>query len=202
MAKKNPKKKEESGEERERSFTITSAGINDGLCNYSFENTSGVGTGDIHSVKGKGIINDDLTDSFAALSVHLAAIDDVFKHGKIEVTDINSMRGHELATIYAVTGFKIKGQKEDESIVLIGTKYVTTAGGHIELESPKIPMDNMSSYPFHKELKVVADTVREEVALYAEGKCTIPEPAEVTDAKQMTIGDAIKENEQFEDGKV
>ena len=37
---------------------------------------------------------------------------------------------------------------------------VGTAGGRIELATPKIPLDNLSSYHWYNELKVAADNAR------------------------------------------
>jgi hypothetical protein len=138
---------------KEKSFSIMEASIKDDLCNYTFKVTSGVGSGDSHSVKGSGIIEEDMRAAFRMLNVHLAAIDDVFNLSKIELEDIDNYHAHELATRYHVTGVKIKGGSENETIILIGSKYVGTAGGRIELATPRIPMDNLSSYNWYNELQ-------------------------------------------------
>lgn len=39
-----------------KEFVIKEASIKDDFCNYTFEVASGVGIGDTHNVKGKGII--------------------------------------------------------------------------------------------------------------------------------------------------
>lgn len=181
----------------EKSFSIKEASLKDDFCNYTFEITHGVGSGDTHSVKGSGIIEDDMRDAFSKFNVHLAAIDDVFRLSGIELEDIDNYHAHELATRYHVTGFKIKGGTENESIVLIGSKYVGTAGGRIELATPKIPLDNLSSYHWYNELKVAADNAREEVALYKEGKYTAAvEEEEKANPRQLTIGDAINQSQE------
>lgn len=170
-----------------RPFEITMAAIKDGFCNYSYEIIDGVGLGDSHAVKGSGLIEDDMRDAFAVFNVHLAVIDDVFKHSDIEFEDINKMHSEELTGLYHVTGFKIKGSKDNESIILVGNKYVSQAGGRLELETPKIPLDNLSSYKWYNELKIAADKARLEVALYKEGKYTAIEIEEETDLKQTSI---------------
>lgn len=191
----------------DRSFIIISANIKDDFCTYSFENTKGVSIGRLHKVdKSPGIIDDDLRNAFVKFNVHLACIDDVFKHAGIEITDIDTMHSHEFAFLYNVTGFKIKGGKEDESIVLTGNKYVSSAGGRIEIETPKIPIDNLSSYKWYNELKAAADNARLEVALYEEGKYTaneIEEPEEkFSQTKLSFLPPADNLDDDFENAKV
>lgn len=161
-----------NGEETEKTFLIKDAAIKDDFCNYSYEIISGIGIGDTHSVKGSGIIEDDMRNAFAVFNVHLAVIDDIFKHSKVKISDIDAMHGHDLTGLVNVTGFKIKGSNENESIILVGNKYVSEAGGRIELVTPRIPLDNLSSYKWYKELKVAADAARLEVELYKGGKYT------------------------------
>lgn len=179
-----------------RNYIITAAAIKDQLCNYSFLTTGGLGTGDVHSVKGSGIVKPDMNDAFQALNVHLAVIDDVFKHSGITLDDIDKFHGHELTWLYGVSGIKIIGGQENESVVLIGSKQVSAAGGRIDLSSPKIPLDGMSSYPWYNELREAVEKVREEVSLYREGKYDAADeeeekPKKKGRGKQLTIGDAL-----------
>lgn len=183
----------------ERDFEIKEATIKDDFCNYGYEITGGIGIGDTHNVKGSGIIDDDMRDAFAIFNVHLAVLDDVFKHSGIEITDIDTMHGHELTQLFHVTGFKIKGGKENECIVLIGTKYVSSAGGRFDLESPKIPLDNLSSYKWYNELKMTADRARDEVALYKEGKYTVVELEEEPALEQKSLFQVSSEGHGTDD---
>jgi hypothetical protein len=185
--------------EDDRPFLIKEAAIKDDFCNYRYEITKGVGLDDTHKVDGKGIIKDDMRDAFSQLNVHLACIDEVFKHSGVEVEDINKMRSDELTFLYHVTGFKIKGGKDDESIILLGHKYLSSAGGRMELETPKISLDNASSYKWYNELKTAADQARREVELYKEGKYTPVEVEEEEDANQIKMFDnAAEETEKQE----
>lgn len=175
-SKENPATSEEIADaimdiivENKRPYKITSANLVDGYCNYGFEITDGIGKGDSLTGKGSHVVKDDLRDVFAKMNVHLAVRDDIFKHAGVEVEDIDQMHGHEYATLYSVTGFKMGGSDESESIVLIGNKYVS-GGDRFSLTSPKIMIDNLSSYKWWNELKAAADACREEVALYKEGK--------------------------------
>jgi len=152
-----------------RPYKITGANLVDGYCNYGFEITDGIGKGDPGTRKGTHVVKDDLRDAFAKMNVHLAVRDDIFKHSGVEVEDVDTMHGHEFATLYSVTGFKMGGSDESESIVLIGNKYVS-GGDRFSLTSPKIMIDELSSYKWWNELKAAADIAREEVALYMEGK--------------------------------
>lgn len=202
MRKKKVSKDEKKLLEATKSYSIKEASIKDDFCNYTFEITDGIGVGDTHNVKGSGRVEIDMNDAFAKLNVHLAVIDDVFKHSGIDIEDIDKYHNDELASLYNVSGIKIKGGRENESVILIGSKYISSAGGRIELASPKIPLDNLSSYKWYNELKAATDDVRREVELYKEGKYIPVEVEEEGDSRQMTIGDAIGDNEDFENGKM
>lgn len=183
-------------------FRITKAKIKDDFCNYDYTITSGVGAGDSHGVKGRGIVERDMHEAFSKLNVHLAVIDDAFLRSDIEIEDINSLHGHDLTILYSVNGIMFKGHKDAESVVLMGTKYVTCASGRIELESPLIPLDNLSSYKFYNELKQAAENARKEVALYKEGKYTTEEePSKNIDDNQKSLFEGDNEVE-FENNKI
>lgn len=180
---------------------IVSASLNDGLCNYSYDIQTGVGTGNNHKVKGKGIVKDDLSFAFFPLNTHMAIIDDVFKHSNIEVDNIKGFYNHDLSAKYTVSGFDISGEEGSEQVVLTGTKIVSCSGATISIKTPKIPLDSTSSYPFHKELKTAVEKARLEVELYHEGKYTEVEATPQTDPNQLNIGNAIDEQE-FDQAKV
>lgn len=179
-------KKKKLDLESEETLEITSAAIKDDFCNYSFEIIKGLGSGDKHSVKGKGIIDDDLREAFFHLNVHLACVDDVFKHANVNVDNINDLRGHELATAYSVVGVRIRGGSDDLSVILLGDKYISKVSGRMSIETPKIPLDENSSYPFYSELRKVVKGIREEVKLYKEGKYTAVSAIEL-DPNQLEI---------------
>lgn len=187
--KQNGKKSDDGVQEIKPPYIITEASINDDFCDYTFEINEGIGLGDTHKVKGSGIIKDDMRKAFSKFNVHLACIDDVFKHSDIEVNDIDNLHTDELTGHYHVTGFKIKGSKENESIILKGLKYVSSAGGRITIESPKISLDKLSSYKWYNELKTASDNAREEVKLYKEGKYEPVEEEVKPNPKQMSILD-------------
>ncbi len=183
-------------------FEITGGVIKDDLCDYTFDIKSGIGKGDSHSVKGKGLIDDDLKDAMAKFNVHLASIDDVFKHSDVDIENINKMHSHELATLYHVTGFQIKGSEENESIILIGTKSIGSSGDRMTLKTPRITLDKLSSYEWHKELKKAVDNARNEVELYKGGKCTVVEETDMVDKNQLSIVDGMEDEEQFANAKL
>jgi len=182
-----------------KGFRITSAKIKDDFCDYSFERTEGVGKGDVHKVSGKGIIDDDLKVAFTILNAHLSVVDDVFKHSDIEIDNIDKMHNHELVGNYHVSGIKIKGEVDNESISIVGTKHVS-CGGRISIETPSINMDSLSSYPWYNELKSASDKIRMEVELYIGGKYTEVDEEEKVNPKQMTIADS--EDFDISQGKV
>jgi len=190
----------------DRSYRILNATLKDGFVNYGYEITEGVGLGDIHNVKGKGIIESDLEEAWAEMNIHLALMDDIFKIGKVKFTNINEIKVHEYALLFQLTGFKISGAFDSESIVLTGTKYIKGLGRQA-VEMPKVAMDNLSSYKHYAELKYTIDWVRDEVCLYKEGKYTPVETEddeEKPDPKQAKIFDNLddSENEYFKNAKV
>lgn len=196
----------------QRTFVIKEATIKEGLCDYKYEIIKGIGLGDTHAVKGKGIVDDDLTEAFAAFHVHLAVIDGIFKYSNIEIKDIDDMKEHELTSLFHVNGFKIKGGTDEQEIVLTGFKYLPDAVGRMELVSPKIILDNLTSYKWYNELQTAVDKACREVELYKGGKCTPVEPEnEKENSKQLTIDDQNTDgkksmselvDEEFEKGKV
>lgn len=187
-----------------KTFNITEAVIKDDFCTYKYEVIEGVGLGDVHGVKGSGRVKDTMLEAFAKFAVHLAVIDDAFKHSNIEIDDIDKFHAEELTTHYRVNGFKIKGDADNESLVLMGNKYVTNGHGRMELETPKIMLDNLSSYKWYNELKAAADAVRHEVAMYKEGNY-IPvkeDEEDQDDSQQLTIMDGAKEGIDLKAGEV
>lgn len=193
MSKKKKKEVEEV-----KPLIITGAAIQDDFCNYEYEIKTGVGIGDVHKVKGSGVMYGDLGDAFKKFNVHLACIDDVFKHSEVEIEAIDALHNSELTYLYNVTGFKIKGSGENESITLTGTKTISQAGERMSISTPKIELSSLSSYRWHNELKEASDNARAEVEQYKDGKCMPVEETQAVDANQMTIADAI----DFEKGKV
>jgi hypothetical protein len=181
----------------EREFNFIAAKIKDGICHYTYEVLKGVGIGATHSVKGAGLVRDNLTMALSKLNVHMAAIDDSFSNAQIEIEDIDKEHGHELAGNYHIEGFKIKGSADNERIILIGTKYVRSVGGRSKQETPEVPLDNLSSYKWYNELKSAADEVRRQVERYHGGDY---DPIEVveeekTKYKQLTIIDGAADEE-------
>jgi hypothetical protein len=187
----------------ERNYTIKEATLKEDVCNYGYELTEGGNTGDIHNVKPSGIIDDDLRHAFGGLNVHMAALDSAFSLAGVKADSIDELRGHELAFRYNVTSLKVIGH--DESVTLTGNKFSPACGARIEIKVPKIPLDNLSSYQFAPALKLAVDVVREEVALYKEGKYTEAERDD-KGSRQLTIADAMdddgSDDEDLESGRV
>lgn len=181
------KKKQETAEAPTKAFEIMAASIKDDFCNYTYEIKQGVGAGDTHQVKGKGIVDPDMLASFAKLNVHLAVLDDVYAHSGIEIDDIDKFHGHELSTRYTVTGIKVKGDAENKSVILVGTKFITCASGRIAIETPKIPVDKFSSYKWYNELDAAIERARTEVELYKGGKYTVSEPMDINNENQGVL---------------
>jgi hypothetical protein len=163
-------------------YEITSASIKEELCNYGYEIKTGPCAGDkIPTRKGSAIVHNDMINAFAALRVHLAIIDEAFKHVFEQLPTFLNLDNHEIIHEYAITGFKIQGNEENVGYVIFGEKWVTT--GSIGLETPKITAS--SSYPFFDELEEAIANARGEVELYMNGKAAPKaEQAELPFAKE------------------
>lgn len=160
--------RDEELSEIQKDIAIKEASIKDDYCTYSYELLQGVCAGDVISGrKGAGIVHNDMTEAFEKLNVHLAVIDDAFSYSKIEIEDIDRFHGHELTGLFRVTGFKIRGNDDKESVILVGTKFIKT-GGYISLETPRIKFD--SGYPFKNELREAIYKCVDEVEKYMNGK--------------------------------
>lgn len=151
---------------------ITAAAIKDGYCNYTYLVKQGIGVGNVHSVKGKGLATKDLLDAMSKLNVHMAAVDGAFKHAGIEVHDTSEFHGHEITTEYSVSGIRVTGSEEEAAVKIIGTKRAIGVAGEMEIKTPKIHMDSLSSYHHAASLSWSVYTVLKEVLLYHEGKYT------------------------------
>jgi len=187
--------------EEVKPLEITSAVVVDDFCNYSYNIMHGTGRGNTHNVKGKGIISPDMGLAFSRLNVHMAIMDDTFMHSGREIIDVDSMHGDDITLLYMVRGIKIKGTAEDESVVLIGSKFVSSSSGRIELETPKISLVGVGGYEFKEHLKAAVDAVRFEVEQYHNGKYTEVEVIEAVDKNQKSIFDK-DEDQNFDDHKV
>lgn len=194
--------------EIKKTYGITKASINDDFCNYSFEVYEGKGVGDICKITGSGIVDQDMIEAFQVFNRHLACMDDVFLHSKIDIENIDLMENHALTALYSVNGFSIHGSSDNESISLSGSKHCHTTGGRIDFSTNRIALDALSAYRWYNELKTASDNARKEVELYREGKCTSEEKVEKSNSRQKNLLEEIddatsKESEEmFEKNKL
>lgn len=186
-----------------RDYKIIEAAVKDDFCNYTYEVTGGIGIGDTHGVKGAGIIKDELREALGVLHVHLAVMDESFKHSGIEITDIDTLHTHELTSLYRVNSFKVKDTKGAAHVTLKGTKYSSSAGGWFDITSPNVALDNLGGYQWYNELKKAVENVCEEVAKYREGNYT-PVKEEEEDKNQGNLfkGEEADIDEELEIAKM
>lgn len=153
---------------------ITGAFVKNDLCKYFYDIVEGVGAGDSHSVTGKGTVESSMYDRLSKLNVHAAVLDDAFKVAEVEIgKNIYAMNGDELTLKYRVTGFRLKGTINNQTIVLIGTKQV--AHGQMNIDTPEVSIDNISGYPYWMELRTAIAKLSEEVVLYKDGNYSLPD---------------------------
>lgn len=180
---------------------IRGASLKDDFCNYIIKiNESDIpviGLGE-HNVKGIGLVDHDMHMAFNRLKVHMAFLDDAFKRSGIAVTNIDNVRDEDLTDLYTMTGFKMHGTEENESVILSGNKYLSTLGTRMPIDIPKTALDKLSPYPFWNELKADVTACQCEVELYIDGKYTLPhKDEEKPDKKQLKITDQLDEENDF-----
>lgn len=195
-SKQNPITDQDLAEANIPEYVIVSAKLNDGKCDFSFRTEKGIHAGEVANIKGVGIFYDSLQDAFNTFNVHLAVIDEAYKHKGVEIEDIDMYHTDELAMSYSVDQFKIKGEGDNESIVLIGSKY--TSLGEIGIETPKIPLDSLSGYKWFNELKAASDNARKEVSEYKEGNFEVPEKDEPTSRQLKISAEGFDDDKDFE----
>lgn len=160
----------------EKSLEIKGAKVKDDFCNYTYELTRGVTAGDSISRNGASVIHDDMKAAFKKLNVHLAVIceevdtklirdvDDIEEYDDA-VHKANSIEAK--ASKFRVSAFRLDGTGENESVLLIGTKKLST-GDDVELKTPKVKWEG--EYSFINELRVAVDDAKFEVEEYMNGK--------------------------------
>lgn len=182
---------EENGPE----IAIIEASVKDAKCTYKYKILKGANKGVIHSVKNHpGIVDETLEEALKIFAPHMAAIADMFKYAKVKVDDIDNFHNHELPLLFSVTGFKMKS---DTSIVIVGNMFVTMASGRLEIDTPEIMFDEISSYKWYGQLKKAAEDACQEVLEFHNGKFTLPEVEELKEVLETGNLFEKEETEEF-----
>lgn len=181
----------------EKPLLIVQGTMNDEFCNYGIQINSGETKGMIHNVKGKpNIVHEDLTIAFNRFRPHLAALSNAFDWSGIELDNFEEVENHQLVDLFHVTGFKIKGAGESESLSLTGSYHSMSAGGRIDASTDFISLEGAGDYRWYNELREAADQVRNEIELYNKGKRTPPHEEEAVPKNQKNLLEEIAETEE------
>lgn len=168
----------------ENELRITSATRSGGTCNYGYSQRYEGGYSDTINVKRDALIHADLVNAFNAFNPHLAVICEEIGDNEImeiETGECKTKVSTNKLLSFTVDAVKMRGSFEEGSIVLIGTKALST-GESVKLETPKIDWDD--DYEFIRELSVAAQDLVHEVSAYHNGKIA-PDPQ----------GDLFEEND-------
>lgn len=177
---------------KEKELFIVQGTLADEHCNYGIQINTEPTKGMVHNVKGKPlIVHDDLRDAFQKFRAHFAALCD--KVGDVDT--FSELENSAEVELCHVTGFKIKGAGESETISLIGSYHSMNAQGRIECSTNYIPLD-AAEYKWYNELREAADLVRSEIEEYNGGKCTPAPEDEATPKNQKNILEEIAESEE------
>jgi hypothetical protein len=153
---------------KRKGIVITAAELVDQMfCNYKYEHSVGPNTINKVSTKSEVPVHSDLVIAFRSLDAHLALIcEEVDKDLIGDINDIDHEPTSEKISQFTVTHFILDGTDEARSVVLKGTKTLTT-DEDIKLETPKIILDD--SYPFATELSSTIQDCVKEVEEYMKG---------------------------------
>lgn len=182
----------------EKPIDIKAAVLKDDFCNYRYELKTGPTAGDSLNRDGASIVHNDMKTQFKKLNVHLAVICEEIDHD--DITDVEHFENLDFAedhvpnstqdrvAHFTVSSFKVEGNGENESVVLIGRKRLST-GDFVSLKSPKITWEGQ--YAFINELRVAVDDLKLEVEAYMNGKAA---PKLVQ--QEMPFGEEDKNEEE------
>lgn len=177
----------------EKEIEIKSASLKDGFCNYSYELLHGLTKGDELVRKGVHEVHEDMFTAFKQLDVFFAHVDGVF-HWANNQTPIDDLEAHEDLGKFYVSAFKITGSDENRSVIFTGSK--DTNIGTVTYSTPKIKLEDNSTYLYVEELRDRLKVIIEQVEAYMNGK-TAPQ------YEQLSMDfDAPDNDEDFENAKV
>jgi hypothetical protein len=183
----------ESQDQIQKDIEIKNAKISDLVLHYGYEMLTRKSKGDvIPSRKGTNEIHDDLRDAFGDLDVFIAHIDGAFKTWSNNQTPLTKLEESGELELYKVSCFKIVGQEENRSLILVGHK--DTDFGVINFETPKIKLEK-STYLYIEEMNQRLNNVVNEVEKYMNGKFA-PKP------EQMFMDFAEEDDATFEKAKL
>lgn len=191
------------GKERiDSGIEVRGASIKEDICTYSYDITEGKCEGDkVTNRKGSNVIHDDMKLAFQALHPHIAVIcEEVEISPELDIKSIQKFDAdvHKEGSLehkishFTVSGFKITGGGDNESLVLIGEKRLST-GDHVGLTTPKINLDDYP-YSFIADLRAAVNNCILEVEEYMNGKC-----APKLEQSAMDFGENGNEGEEGEE---
>lgn len=150
-----------------KEIEIKSAKLHDGRCHYSYEINDEVTSGDVVTRKGSNYYHEDLKNAFSELDVFIAHIDGAFKTWSNNQTPIEKLEQSAELGLYQVNAFKIQGNDENVSVILVGSKE--TDYGLINFETPKIKLEK-TTYLYIDDLNFRLNVLIGEVDAYKNGK--------------------------------
>lgn len=149
---------------------ITSATRAKGACSYAYSQRFAKGYSDSINVNRDALIHPDLVAAFDAFNPHLSLICEEIGDNEImsiETGECKTKAATEKLLAFVVSSVNLNGNFEDGSIVLKGTKALST-GEVVKLETPKLKWSD--KYSFLQELSVAAQQLVFEVTEYHNGK--------------------------------
>jgi hypothetical protein len=163
---------QDARERARKAIDIRAAELKDQMfCKYRYLHNVGKGATNKINTDSEVPVHPDLVACFRRLDAHLAVVCE--EVASDSVTDIDKAPHSPDDQVcdeikkFQVTSFRLDGVEDAMSVVLSGTKELST-GEYIKLETPKISIDE--SYPFAMELSSTLQDAVSEIEQYMKGK--------------------------------
>lgn len=170
----------ERANQEAKAIEVRSGKLSGIFCHYEYLHTVAENTKNKIKNDSEVPMHDDLLAAFQQLNVHLAVICEEILHA--EISDIDNLPVYDTdpdltdadqdplaarLNRFSVTAFQLSGTGENEGVILIGSKRLST-GELVELKTPVVRWK--SEYAFTNELHIAVFDLITEIEEYNAGK--------------------------------
>lgn len=124
--------------------------------------------GDTITMVGGNVVHRDLREAFRALVPHLALLTEQKEAYLCTLDELKAQEYQEGNTVFSRIG--VSGVTITEQEVMITGSRILERGGVIQLNSPKVNIEDSDSYEYYAELSLAIEAVKYEAELYIKEK--------------------------------
>lgn len=124
--------------------------------------------GDTITMVGGNVVHRDLREAFRALVPHLALLTEQKEAYLCTLDELKAQEYQEGNTVFSRIG--VSGVTITEQEVMITGSRILERGGVIQLNSPKVNIEDSDSYEYYSELSLAIEAVKYEAELYVKEK--------------------------------